>query len=223
MQDVHRRLNLINILLSPTHLPGGDIMIEPVRYRPLSNIRISSQGCYLLDVLNPPAVNPDSPAILVMTDLAQVPSATITATATLDEANHSMLARGVRLLLVVSEQTRITGVVTSADVLGEKSVKVAQKLGSKHNDLRVADVMAPVETTEVLQIENVRKASVGDIVASLIADGKSHALVVGQDKNGRQVLQGIFSASQIARQLGKQIETHEIAKTFAEIETVIAG
>jgi hypothetical protein len=34
---------------------------------------------------------------------------------------------------------------------------------------------------------------------------------------------GIFSASQIARQLGVQILTHEMARTFAEIEAVIAG
>jgi hypothetical protein len=36
-------------------------------------------------------------------------------------------------------------------------------------------------------------------------------------------LLGIFSASQIARQLGLQIHTHEMARTFAEIEAVIAG
>lgn len=197
-------------------------MIEPLRFRPLPNVRISTDGCYLLEVLNPPAVSAESPAIQVMTDLALVPSATIIAGASLEEANRSMLARGVRLLLVVSEQNRITGVVSAADVLGEKSVQVAQKLGAKHSDLRVADVMTPVDTTEVLQIEDVKKASVGDIVASLIADGKSHALVVGQ-QNGRQALLGIFSASQIARQLGRPVETHEIAKTFAEIETVIAG
>jgi hypothetical protein len=41
--------------------------------------------------------------------------------------------------------------------------------------------------------------------------------------DGKQHLVGIFSASQVARQLGVQLQTHEIARTFAEIEAVIAG
>jgi CBS-domain-containing membrane protein len=180
-------------------------------------------GCHLLEAFNPPAVNVDSPAILAMTDLWQVPTATILADATLDEANHSMLVRGVRLLLVVGESNDIAGVVTTVDILGERPVLVAQTRQSKRRDLRVSDVMVPVEKMDALGIEDVRKACVGDIVASLKSDGRAHAIVVGHGQNGTQTLLGIFSASQIARQLGVQIQTHEIARTFAEIEAVIAG
>lgn len=194
-----------------------------MQYPPLSQTTVSADGCYLLEAFNPPAVNADSPAIFVMTDLAQVPSATIGADATLDEANQSMLMRGVRLLLVVGEGSRITGVVTSVDVLGEKPVLVAQKRQSKRSDLRIADVMVPVEKMEALDIEAVKKARVGHIVATLKADGRAHAIVVGHDHHGVQSLLGIFSASQIARQLGVQIHTQEMARTFAEIEAVIAG
>jgi len=191
-------------------------------YEPLQQALISPLGCHLLEVFNPPAVNPDSPATLVMTDLSRVPSATITADATLDEANHSMLMRGVRLLLVVAESNKIIGLVTSVDVLGEKPVLVAQRRQTRRTDLRVADVMVPVEKVEALAIEEVRKARVGNIVATLKADGRAHALVLGQQADGRQFLLGIFSASQIARQLGVQIHTYEVARTFAEIEAVIA-
>jgi hypothetical protein len=41
--------------------------------------------------------------------------------------------------------------------------------------------------------------------------------------NGKQSLVGVFSAAQIARQLGVQIHTHEMARTFAEIEALIVG
>jgi len=198
-------------------------MSEELRYRPLPKTRVSPMGCHLLEAFNPPAVNVDSPAILAMTDLSQVPTATILADATLDEANHSMLVRGVRLLLVVGESNNIAGVVTTVDILGEKPVLVAQTRQSKRRELRVSDVMVPVEKMDALGIEDVRKASVGDIVASLKSDGRAHAIVVGHGQNGTQTLLGIFSASQIARQLGVQIQTHEIARTFAEIEAVIAG
>jgi CBS-domain-containing membrane protein len=198
-------------------------MTDDLQYRPLPKTPVSTAGCYLLDAFNPPSVNADSPAILVMTDLSQVPSATIQSDASLDEANHSMLVRGVRLLLVVGDRNQLIGLVTTVDVLGEKPVLVAQRRQSKRGELRVADVMVAVDKMDALAIDDVKKALVGNIVASLKADGRAHAIVVGQGKEGKQQLLGIFSASQIARQLGVQIHTHEMARTFAEIEAVIAG
>jgi CBS-domain-containing membrane protein len=201
----------------------GDTMSDDSFYRALPKTRISTLGCHLLEAFNPPAVSVDSAALLAMTDLSQVPSATISADASLDEANHSMLVRGVRLLLVVGERSNLIGLVTTVDVLGEKPVLVAQKRQCKRGELRVTDVMVAVDKMDALAIEVVRKASVGHIVASLKADGRAHAIVVGQGEDNKQYLMGIFSASQIARQLGVQIHTHEIARTFAEIEAVIAG
>lgn len=198
-------------------------MNESLEYRPLTQMAIAATGCYLFEAFNPPAVTADSDATLVMTDLSQVPSATINAEASLEDANHSMLVRGVRLLIVVGENKQIAGLVTSTDILGEKPVLVAQRRQSRRGELRVADVMVPVDKVEAMAIDDVRKASVGDIVATLRSDGRAHAIVVGQGQDGKQYLLGIFSASQIARQLGVQIHTHEVARTFAEIEAVIAG
>ena len=158
-----------------------------------------------------------------MTDLSRIPAATIEAEASLEAANQSMILRGVRLLVVVGEGRRIVGVVTSADILGEKPVLVAQRRLTRRDELRIGDVMVAVEAMETLHIEEVRKVQVGHIVATLKAAGRAHALVVGAAGDGRQSLLGIFSASQIARQLGVQIHTHEMARTFAEIEAVIAG
>lgn len=198
-------------------------MNEILEYRPLTKMAIAGSGCYLLEAFNPPPVTADSQATLVMTDLSQVPSATISAEATLDEANHSMLVRGVRLLIVVGSEQRIAGVVTTTDILGEKPVLVAQKRQCPRGELRVADVMVPVDKVDALAMEDVRRATVGDIVATLKSDGRAHAIVVGRNGHERQTLLGIFSASQIARQLGVQIQTYEVARTFAEIEAVIAG
>ena len=198
-------------------------MSDDVQFRPLPKTSVSPAGCHLLEAFNPPAVNVDSPAIMAMTDLSQVPSATIVTDASLDEANHSMLVRGVRLLFVVGPTNNIVGVITTVDVLGEKPVLVAQARQTKRSELRVADVMVPVDKMDALSIEDVKKAWVGNIVASLKADGRAHAIVVGQGKEGKQYLLGLFSASQIARQLGVQLHGHEMARTFAEIEAVIAG
>ena len=192
-------------------------------FRPLAQAQISPRGCFLMGAFNPPTVTVESPATEAMTDLSKVPSATIFVEATLEGANRSMLARGVRLLLVVGDDNRIIGVATSVDVLGEKPVLTAQKRRCHRNDLRISDVMVPVDKMEALNINDVKHAVVGDIVATLKADGRAHALVVGKNEEGKQILLGIFSVSQIARQLGVPLNTHETARTFAEIEAVIAG
>lgn len=198
-------------------------MADTIDYLPLAQTAIAPTGCYVQEAFNPQQITVESDAVLAMTDLTRVASATIDAAASLDEANQSMIARGVRMLLVVDTNNRITGVLTSADVLGEKPLFVAQKLQSRRGDLRVANVMTPVESMEVLSLDAVRHAKVGHVVATLRADGRVHALVVGTGPDGRQMLVGIFSATQIARQLGVPIHTHEVARTFAEIEAVIAS
>jgi hypothetical protein len=71
-------------------------------------------------------------------------------------------------------------------------------------------------------MDDVRLAKVGHIVATLKAAGRQHAMVVDHDEQGRQKVRGIFSASQIARQLGVVIQTTEIARTFAEVEAMLA-
>jgi hypothetical protein len=86
----------------------------------------------------------------------------------------------------------------------------------------VRDIMTTQRELEVLDINDVKKATVGDIVASLKQAGRQHGLVVDTGPDGRQSVCGLFSATQIARQLGAQIQTFELARTFAEIEAVIA-
>ena len=71
-------------------------MIENANHKPLPKTTISAAGCHLLEAFNPPAVTIDSPAIQVMTDLSQVPVATIIATATLDDTALAALGKQLK-------------------------------------------------------------------------------------------------------------------------------
>jgi CBS-domain-containing membrane protein len=196
--------------------------MERPNYSPLSQFAMASSGCSVLDAHNLPPVRADSPALDVMTDLAKIPVATIAPDDLLSDANQSMLLRGVRLLLVTTDDEQICGLIATVDFLGEKPVQVAQKLGVMRHELHVSDVMTPVGNIDVLLLTDVVSAKVGHIVATLKAATRVHALVI-EEINGQQVLRGIFSASQIARQLGIPSVSHEAARTFAEIEAAIAG
>jgi hypothetical protein len=53
--------------------------------------------------------------------------------------------------------------------------------------------------------------------------GRQHALVVDNDRvTGEDYVRGIFSATQIGRQLGMPILMFEVANTFAQIEAELA-
>ncbi len=170
----------------------------------------------------PQRVGLDDSAGSVMTDLKQVSAVLIRPGDGVDEAHHRMIQRGVRLLLAVDENRRVVGITTADDVLGEKPLQMIAERGCRHEDILVRDIMTPSHRLEVLHLSDVRSAKVGHIVATLKKSGRQHAVVVEVEHDGKQTVRGLFSATQIARQLGVAIQTSEIARTFSEIEAQLA-
>jgi len=179
-------------------------------------------------ILQPPRaplqhVTADSPALEVMTDLAKVRLITITSEVSVDTALAAMIHAKVRLLLVTGEQGVITGLVSAQDLMGEKPLRIASDERIRHEDVQVAQVMSRVENIRPLELREVEHAAVRDIVRHLIDDNKQHALVVSAtDDLARYTACGIFSLTQISRQLGETISLSESpAQSFAEFERLI--
>ncbi len=170
----------------------------------------------------PDRVQLDNPAIDIMTDLTRIAAVIVLAGDTVDEAHRRMIQRGVRLLLVVDQDRKMRGVITADDVLGERPVQVASQQGIPRHDVLVRDVMSPCTTLQVLSMEQVRGAKVGHIIATLKHAGRQHTLVVDHNEKGVTRLRGIFSTTQIVRQLGMTLQTISLANTFAEIEWQLA-
>ena len=167
-----------------------------------------------------PRVTPESPAVQVMTDLARVAPATIRREAPLGATNQFMITRGVRLLLVTDDHESVLGVITASDILSERPMRVAIDRGLRRDELTVGDVMTPAEQVEVIDYADVEAARVGHVLETLRRAGRQHALVV--EYGERTMVRGIFSLSQVARQLGVAVQTGgEVARTFSEIESAI--
>ena len=164
----------------------------------------------------------ENPALDVMTDLKKVTAFTIHPGEKIDTADKKMKDKAVRMLFVVDAHDDIQGVITSGDILGEKPMKYIQQNGGTHAEIEVSDIMCPASRIETLTIKEVSHAKVGDIIETLKHLGRQHALVVDNQGSGNKMtLRGIFSLSNIARQLGVKIQNHEVASTLADIAHVI--
>lgn len=170
------------------------------------------------------AVSVESPAIEVMTDFYQVEPITIRSLSSVEEANQTMIKHGVRSLFVVDDDRRVLGFVTASDILGEKPMQITQQRGLHHHEVTVQDIMIPAARLKFIDLSEVFNAQVGDVVDTLKHVGRQHALVVERpigEKGGRQMIRGIFSLTQIARQLGLKNQVPEIDHTFADIVSTI--
>jgi CBS-domain-containing membrane protein len=197
-------------------------MTQP--YLVLPRVPLAPQARYCRPASPTQKVTMESPAMAVMTDLERVMAVTIGSGVAIETANQRMIDAAVRLLLVVDGDQKIVGLITATDILGEKPMRHQQRMGGTFSDILVRDIMTPHAGLDVLNLRDVFRARVGDIVASLKSFGRQHALVA--ERNGdsdTHRVRGIFSATQIGRQLGVNVVPGEIASTFAELEVVLSS
>ncbi|MCX7945806.1 MAG: CBS domain-containing protein [Hydrogenophilus sp.] len=187
---------------------------------PLKTITVTSKPHLSRPALSVTPTTPQSPAIDVMTDFMRVPPVVAAPNESAAEAEQRMIRRGVRSVLVVDDQDQIVGLLTAADTMGEKPLQTADRLGISPKELRVVDLMTPIEQLDALSFDQVARATVAEIVATLQHIGRQHALVLDTAQR-EPIVRGIFSATQIARQLGTEIAVHTTARTFAEIEAYL--
>ena len=154
-----------------------------------------------------PKVTYGSPAIHVMTDLKEKIAITIDHNASLHEARLKMLEKNIHLLFVVDEEYIILGIITSEDISGEKPIKFGEKFRVKFRDIKVTDIMTPAEKLDVIRMEAINKAKVGNLVATLKAVNRVHALAIeeGTENADFMMIRGLFSLNQIGRQLGREL------------------
>ncbi len=198
---------------------------EKITAGPLTAHRLGAARYQVPEPGVPRSVGARSPAIEIMTDLHRVPAATVSGTLSLDDARRAMVLRGVRMVFIVDDARAVVGLITATDLLGEKPVTYARERGVKVADLIVSDIMTPVDSLDAFTLADVLNACVGDVVEALRALGRQHALVIESadtsDTGALPAIRGIFSASQIARQMGVPPFGGELARTFAEIEAAI--
>jgi len=195
----------------------------PIVYHPIKLGTLNGPIKYVRpQQILPEHVTASSPAVDVMTDLRLTAAVTVSPAKTVDDALQVMVHKGVRMLLVEDLQCRVMGLITATDIQGEKPMLFSRDTGITHAEVLVRDIMVPIGDIEVMNFGDVNHSQVGDIVKTMTQAGRQHALVTEQREGDQGVLiRGIFSTSQISRQMGISIKPTEKAQTFVELETAI--
>jgi Mg2+/Co2+ transporter CorB len=127
------------------------------------------------------------------------------------------------VLLVVDKEGKILGLISSEDLLGEKPLKAIQERRIARADISVGMVMTPQTSVVAIDIEDLRHAKVGHLVATLHTCKQHYALAVKIDEtNNKQVVRGLFSLSLIGKQLSEDVtsdvpEAHSIAELHHDV------
>lgn len=189
-------------------------------FKPLTLTTLAPHTGYARPYFSAPnLVRSSSSALEVMTDLRYVAAETVRSDVALESATQKMIVRGVRSLLVVDADEDVIGIVTSRDLMGERALAACAARQVDFAQVTVGDAMTPGSSIEVLTLDDVLHAHVGDIVETLKHSGRQHALVVERDPvTDKSVIRGVFSASQIARQLGIAAPGDDLQHTFSCIE-----
>lgn len=191
-----------------------------MKYHAQECVRLSEGAGFVHPPELPPIVHLDDPALDVMTDFNYVKPRTVTPDMPIDYALEIMKNSGVRSLLVVDESDHILGLITSYDIQGERPIDMVNQSRITRSEIHVDMIMTPRDEINALDIATVRRVKVGHIAETLQQLQRRHLLVVETDAEGRHQVCGLFSMSQIQKQLAghaAKIRTHVHTATIAEL------
>ena len=142
------------------------------------------------------------PAILAVTDFTREHPATVDEERQIDDALADMVRLGVRALLVVRDQ-RVTGLITSYDIQGERPLQFLQSSTyNHHRELRVGHIMTRWDDLLAVEWEHLKLAHAGDLLAVIEGVGVSHLLVVDSSKKSEApTVRALVSKARLLRQL----------------------
>lgn len=154
--------------------------------------------------MDPRFLRPSDLALRVMTDFARHDAFTIEEDRPIEEALDDMFRLGVHALLATRDD-RVTGLVTSYDIQGERPRQLIRRSPNlRREHIRVHDIFTPWSELPAIGWETVRQARVSDLLEIFNEAQCTHLAVL--ETAGKSVLvRGLISHMWLQRQLERMI------------------
>lgn len=162
-------------------------------------------------------INNATSALAILTDFRNHKPHMVDSHLEASEALEVMLAEDVKIKLVIDGGKEFVGVV-SVDDLSEHNLLLKQMaLHVQRDELLVRDLMQPRSSIRAIDVSELAKVSVGDVVATLKKNHQEYLVVVDQAAHH---IRGIISARDISCRLRSPIHI-EKERTFVDIFSAV--
>ncbi len=144
------------------------------------------------------------PAVNAMNDFSRQYPVTVDEDRQIGAALSDMVRLGIRSLLVVND-LKVVGFITSYDIEGERPIQYIQQFHDvRRDEVQVGQVMTRWHDLVTLNWQTVKTARVVEVLQALRDSHLMHMLVVETQTDGATMVRGLFSRARIERQLGVQ-------------------
>jgi signal-transduction protein with cAMP-binding, CBS, and nucleotidyltransferase domain len=179
-------------------IKGKDINMATYDAIPTSKLSNHNE---LVSVTNlPELVHMEDSARTVFVDFSRTAPVTITPDTPIDEAIQKMKLKNAQMLLVVTNG-HVTGLISQEDLLSEQPMRLMRQKRLNRNELTVDMLMIPQKNVLVIDHLHLKNTQVGHVINTLKSEGVYYILVIKKSKSNKHLIKGLFSASQIGRQL----------------------
>ncbi len=172
------------------------------QYNTLPALNLNQSKLYTRSQLLPEIVHLEDPAHLVMLDFRIEGPNLILASESIDDALKEMKIHSTHILLVADKDNNLLGIISSADILGEKPITIIQSRRIERQQVTVNMVMQTTDRILLLDSNLIQTAKVGNIVNTLKHHQHEYALVIYHNDNKNKFeTSGLFDISQISKKL----------------------
>lgn len=157
----------------------------------------------------------DDSALTVMFDMQTHNAVTIDKDKCLAAAKDELDMMHVTTLLVVNEKDELIGLISAADIMGNKSFIESEKKRIPRGELKVEEIMTPYNQLLVLDYQDVKVAEVSNIAVTISQHKVEYAIVVDREKDQ---VRGLFTHHHLNQALGYDIfEKIDACNSLAEL------
>ncbi len=163
-------------------------------------------------------------AVHLLIDFCQRRPPAISSDMGVSEARLWMKMADTTFKLVQNSVGDCIGIITIADVHGERPLSLANRRGDSLGEIRVKDVMTPLSRLPATHYRDLCKATAGDLVNSFRSAGVPFILVL-DDSSSEEAprLRGLVSAAELVEKLHVPMDLAQRASSFTEIVSAVQG
>ena len=162
---------------------------------------------------NQPLIDLASPALKMVNNFTQKTPVRAHHETTIAEALKQTSSQQSDFVLVMDDDHKLIGIVSSADLQSAKITIIAQRLNTPRNEVSLRHVMTPINQLMGVSMQSLSYACVGDALQTMEHQGAMFLLVTTANNE----ICGLISARQIAKTLHIPLHISPIATSFSDV------